>query len=183
MQKSVGSPSWLREGSAAAENVNLWLRWPEAGMLRTVSHSESEAAERTVRPWILWTLLRRLSKARRGTVFYSLSPPPSPHFSTMSSLSPQASFYSCFKFFHTHSLYPHALARTSPLSIKPQVLFFSCRPPPSQSLKLGIYSRKTETRSSFHMSTFRPQGRTIKAFLSCTLAGYFSLPWTEPGVE
>lgn len=76
MQKSVGSPSWLREGSAAAENVNLWLRWPEAGMLRTASHSESEAAERTVRPWILWTLLRRLSKARRGTVFYSLSPPP-----------------------------------------------------------------------------------------------------------
>lgn len=75
MQKSVGSPSWLREGRAAVENVNLWLRWPEAGMLRTASHSESEAAERTVRPWILWTLLRWLSKARRGTVFYSLSPP------------------------------------------------------------------------------------------------------------
>lgn len=121
-------------------------------MLRTASHSASEAAERTVRPWILWTLLRRLSKARRGTVFYSLSPPPL----LFPSLSPQAPFYSCFRIFHTHSLYPHAFARTSPLSINPQVLSLSCWPPPSQSLKLGIYSRKTETRSSFYTSTFRP---------------------------
>lgn len=40
-------------GALLPGTVNLWLRWPEAGMLRTASHSASEAAERTVRPWTL----------------------------------------------------------------------------------------------------------------------------------
>lgn len=79
--EECGEPQLASGGALLPRTVNLWLRWPEAGMLRTASHSASEAAERTVRPWILWTLLRPLSKAGRGTVFYSLCPPPHTHLS------------------------------------------------------------------------------------------------------
>lgn len=46
-------PQLASGGALLPGTVNLWLRWPEAGMLRTTSHSTSEAAERTVRPWTL----------------------------------------------------------------------------------------------------------------------------------
>lgn len=53
-------------GALLPRTVNLWLRWPEAGMLRTASHSASEAAERTVRPWTLDSSQRAGQKQEGG---------------------------------------------------------------------------------------------------------------------
>lgn len=92
-------PQLASGGALLPGTVNLWLRWPEAGMLRTASHSASEAAERTVRPWTLQTLLCLLGKARRGLLFYILSLPsfslsasPPPFLPPLSSPSPSIFF-------------------------------------------------------------------------------------------
>lgn len=125
-------PQLASGGALLPGTVNLWLRWPEAGMLRTASHSASEAAERTVRPWTLQTLLCLLGKARRGLLFYILS---LPSFSLSASPPPflppprlpcaPASFLVMFQIFpHSFSVSPcFCRAPTIPPQTSSPVLF------------------------------------------------------------
>lgn len=122
-------------GALLPGTVNLWLRWPKAGMLRTASHSASEAAERTVRPWTLDSS-QRAGQIKKGEHNLLCSNSPSLFFlSSFSSLSfspvshfcSQASFSLMFQFFPTPilSISP-CFPKFPPFPLKPQLWFFSC---------------------------------------------------------
>lgn len=138
-------PQLASGGALLPGTINLWLRWPEAGMLRTASHSANEAAERTVRPWTLdSSLLVGQNKKGESNLLCSISLPlfflscSSPlSFSPLSLFCAIASFYFCFNFFQTHSLHISMLPKVPTISPQTSTLALSLWPSPSPTLKFG----------------------------------------------
>lgn len=138
-------PQLASGGALLPGTVNLWLRWPEAGMLRTASHSANEAA-RGLCDLGLWTLLRGLGQNKKGESnllcsislpFFFLSCSSLLSFSPLCLFCAIASFYFCLNYFQTYSLHIFMLPQVPAIAPQTSTLVLSLRPSPSPTLKLG----------------------------------------------